>query len=340
MGHQRSYTTAPYSLPPFWSNWMGLTLPWEPLHTARGQKGGEKSEENVKFRDGERTGQEVVGKEENLGFKACLRPLFFSSQLKYKSRKNLDNKRRASKHTHATTGTHKERARIQSPALFLSLSFKHTHPNQTVRQRDRVQTQWWLHWLLVHVFSSPTTKLIGHSLKPLSKQRHWWLCVCAYMFVCVCVYIGDQDVTWAWPIRLNQSLATFVPCPITSLKRREECRQLLQIKTGQISYQTPSSLHPFPTSSVRRQNAYHQGNPLITTATHSITVRRRKNQSFHWWQPSYYIRTTYLNRLSVNQLSTATTAICRLHITHTHTHISHWSQQISIKPLQTTVILM
>lgn len=77
MGHQRSYTTAPYSLPPFWSNWMGLTLPWEPLHTARGQKGEEKSEENVKFRDGERTGQEVVGKEANLGFKACLRPLFF-----------------------------------------------------------------------------------------------------------------------------------------------------------------------------------------------------------------------------------------------------------------------
>lgn len=321
MGHQRSYTTAPYSLPPFWSNWMGLTLPWEPLHTARGQKGGKKSEENIKFRDGKRTGLEVVGKEANLGFKACLRPLFFSSQLKYKSRKNLDNKRRAGKHTHATTGTHKERARIQSPALFLSLSFKHTHPNQTVRQRDRVQTQWWLHWLLVHVFSSPTTKLIGHSLKPLSKQRHWWLCVCAYMFVCVCLH--------SWPgcdlSMTNQTQSESCHfCPLSNNiieeKRREECRQLLQIKTGQISYQTPSSPHPFPTSSVRQQNAYHQGNPLITTATHSITVRRRKNQSFHWWQPSYYIRTTYLNRLSVNQLSTATTAICRLHITHTHSH--------------------
>lgn len=88
-------------------------------------------------------------------------------------------------------------------------------------------------------------------------------------------------------------------------------------KAGQIPYRTLSSppLHPSSsTSSVRQQNAYHQGNPLITTATHSITVRRTKNQSFQWWRPSCHI--TYLNRLSVNHLPTDTTAICRSHYTH------------------------
>lgn len=91
-------------------------------------------------------------------------------------------------------------------------------------------------------------------------------------------------------------------------RRRNGCRQLLQIKAGQISYRTPLLLLNLlflpssSSSSVRWQNAYHQGNPLITTATHSITVRCTKNQSFHWWQASCRIRTTYLNRSSVNQL--------------------------------------
>lgn len=79
-------------------------------------------------------------------------------------------------------------------------------------------------------------------------------------------------------------------------------------KTRKISYQTIHSFYRTYSSSppllpffVRRQNAYHQGNPLITTATHSIKCGRTKSQPFQWWQASCHITTTYLNRPSVNQ---------------------------------------
>ena len=129
------------------------------------------------YSDGLREG---VGEESKLRIHGRLS----SFQLKHKARNNLDNKSgRAGTHTHThyhrvKRNAHKERPQTQSLANTHThsntLAFKHSHSNQTVRQRGRVQTQWWLHWLLVHVFSRASTKLIGQSLKPLSKQRHWW----------------------------------------------------------------------------------------------------------------------------------------------------------------------
>lgn len=69
-----------------------------------------------------------------------------------------------------------------------------------------------------------------------------------------------------------------------------------------------------------RQNAYHQGNPLITTATYSIKCSRTKSQPFHWWQAGCHITTTYLNRPSVNQ------QLC-LHCRSTCTHTRAQSDQ-------------
>lgn len=78
----------------------------------------------------------------------------------------------------------------------------------------------------------------------------------------------------------------------------------------QISYQSPPT-HTLFQHSVHRHNAYHQGNPLITTATHSIAARCTKKQSFRWQQARSHISTTYLNKLSVNQLVALQT--CRSH---------------------------
>lgn len=94
-------------------------------------------------------------------------------------------------------------------------------------------------------------------------------------------------------------------------RRTNGCQQLLtdfvsnSFLSSNRTY-SPSPPHP-PLLSVGRM--------VITRATH-LSLRQppqsqwdaQKKQSFHRWQASCHIRTTYLNRSGVNQLSAATTS--------------------------------
>lgn len=182
---------------------MGSALPWEPLHTTR--------EERTVYRDGERRGRRCGKKRSKLRIHGQL----FSFQLKHRARKNLNKESgRVGKHPPSAEWKEIQRKTPNSislrPTLFLLLLLKHTHTNQTVRQRNGVQTRWWLHWLRVHVFSSPCAKLIGHSLKLMSKQRHCWLCV--RLCLCKCV---STELTRRWPEH-DQSHSIRILPPLSS----------------------------------------------------------------------------------------------------------------------------
>lgn len=125
----------------------------------------------------------------------------------------------------------------------------------------------------------------------------------------------------------------------TGERRRDGCRRLLQIKLDRFLIELSPllllNLLFFPSSSsssVRWQNAYHRGNPLITTATHSITVRCTKNSHFSGDRPA----TISEPHILTVAFCFHCTAICRSHYTHAHMHAKLYTMEAqSLKLLET-----